>query len=154
MAENEFAASVMRQLRRPIRLYMFTTDVAVDEQNEIAKDFFCMLAHSQGTFCRVVHFRINTTAPAVGLSRVPQKTTKPTLRIMWYHMLVSCCTNPTKKKEKKTRLVLVRPRTAVKMLRRQHGKNQIQPCAITFSNLSDNVAVLRQHENCGRFATL
>ena len=37
-----------------------------------------MLAHSQLTFCRVVQFGINTTAPAVGLSRVPQKTTKTT----------------------------------------------------------------------------
>ena len=35
-----------------------------------------MLAHSQGTFYTVVHLGINTTAPAVGLSRVPQKTTK------------------------------------------------------------------------------
>ena len=46
-----------------------------------------MLAHSQGTFCRVVHFRISTTAPAVTLSRVPQKTTKNTTPIAWYHML-------------------------------------------------------------------
>ena len=48
-----------------------------------------MLAHSQGTFCRVVHFGINPTAPAIGLSREPQKTTKTTLRILRYHMLVS-----------------------------------------------------------------
>ena len=53
-AESEFAASVMRQLRRPIRA-MFTADVAVDDHNEIAQDSSCMLAHSQGTFCRVVH---------------------------------------------------------------------------------------------------
>ena len=57
-----------------------------------------MLAHSQGTFCRVVHFGINTTAPAVGLSRVPQKTTKTTLRIIWYHMLVCWLHEPEKQK--------------------------------------------------------
>ena len=28
-----------------------------------------MPAHSQGTFCRVLHFGINTAAPAVGLSK-------------------------------------------------------------------------------------
>ena len=33
----------------------------------------------------MVHFRINTPAPAVGLSRVPQKTSKTTLHIIWYH---------------------------------------------------------------------
>ena len=61
---------------------MFAADVAVEDQNEIAQDSSCMLAHSQGTFSRVVDFRINTTAPAVGLSRVPQKTTKTTLHII------------------------------------------------------------------------
>ena len=75
---------------------MLTADVAVKDQDEIAQVSSCMLAHSHGTFCRVVDFRINTTAPAVGLSRVPQKTTKTTLRIEWYHTLVSCCTNPKK----------------------------------------------------------
>ena len=74
---------------------MFTADVAVDDHNEIAQDSSCMLELSQGTFCRVVDFWI-TTAPAIGLSRVPQKTTKTTLRIEWYHTLVSCCTNPKK----------------------------------------------------------
>ena len=72
-----------------------------------------MLAHSQGTFCRVVHFGMNNTAPAVGLSRVPQKTTKATLRIMWHHMIV-WLHEPEKKEEKKPRLV--RARTAVKIL--------------------------------------
>ena len=78
---------------------MFTADVVVDDHNEIAQDSSCMVAHSQGTFCRVVDFRINTTAPAVGLSRVPQKTTK--LRYVSYGtvMLVSCCTNPKKQKD-------------------------------------------------------
>ena len=33
-------------------------------------------------------------------------------------------------------------------------KNKIQPSETTFSNFSDNVAVLRGHENCCRFATL
>ena len=78
---------------------MFTADVAVEDQDEIAQDTSCMLTHSQGTFCRVVGFWVDATAaaPAVGLTRVPQKTTKTTLRIIWYHMLlVSCCTNPKK----------------------------------------------------------
>ena len=61
-----------------------------------------MLAHSQGT-CRVVHFGINTAAPAVGMSRVPQKTTKTTLRIMWYHMLVFWLHKPEKKENAMTR---------------------------------------------------
>ena len=54
-AESEFAASVMRQLRRPIRA-MFTADVAVDDHNEIAQDSSCTIAHSQGTFYRVAYF--------------------------------------------------------------------------------------------------
>ena len=79
---------------------MFTADVAVEDQDEVAQDSSCMLAHSQGTFCSVVHFGINTTAPAVGLSRVPQKTTKATLRIIWYHiMLVSWLHEPEKQKK-------------------------------------------------------
>ena len=98
-----------------------------------------MLAHSQGTFCRVVHFRINTTAPAAGLSRVPQKTTKTTVRTIWYHMLVSCCTNP-KKKRKKTRLVPVRARTAVKyysgVLRYRTGKIKSNPLEPHFETLA------------------
>ena len=73
---------------------MFAADVAVDDHNLITQDGSCKLAHitlvhSQGTFCRVVDFRINTTAPAVGLSRVPQKTAKTTLRIILYHVFVS-----------------------------------------------------------------
>ena len=57
-----------------------------------------MIAHSQGTFCSLAHFEINTTAPAVGLSRVPQKTTK--LRYVPYGTtyLFLGCTNPKKKK--------------------------------------------------------
>ena len=58
---------------------MFTADVAVEadvavdvNHTEIAQDSSCMLAHSQGKFCAVVDFRIDTTAPAVGLSRMPQ----------------------------------------------------------------------------------
>ena len=88
---------------------MFTADVAVEDRDEIAQDSSCMLAHNQGTFCKGVGFRIDTTAPAVGLGRVRQKTTKTTLHInvILYHMLVSCCTSP-KKNEKLPRLVLVR----------------------------------------------
>ena len=54
---------------------MFTADVAVQDYDESTQDS-CMLAHSQGTFCRVVPCQINITAPAVDLSRVPpQKAT-------------------------------------------------------------------------------
>ena len=79
---------------------MFTADVAVDNHNALPQDASTMLAHSQGTFFRVVQIGINTTAPAVGLSRAPQKTTKTTLRIMWYHMLVSWLHEPEKTKQK------------------------------------------------------
>ena len=65
---------------------------------EIALDSSCMLLHSQGSFCRVVHFGNNSTDPAVGLSRVLQKTTKTTLPIIWYHTLVSWLHVPGKKK--------------------------------------------------------
>ena len=77
----------------------------MEDQDEVAQDFSCMLAHNQVTFRRVVDFGIDTTAPTIGLSRVPKKTTKKTLRVIWYHMLVPCCTNP--KKEKLPRVMLV-----------------------------------------------
>ena len=51
-AESAFAASLMRQLHHPIRLLV--ADVAVEDHHEIAQDSSCMLAHSQGTFSRVV----------------------------------------------------------------------------------------------------
>ena len=70
---------------------VFTADAAVDGNNAIAQDSSCMIAYSQGTFFRVVAFRNNTTAPAVGLSRVRQKSTKTTLRIIWYNILRSTC---------------------------------------------------------------
>ena len=82
---------------------MFTADVAVEDQDEIAQHSSCMLAHGQGTFCRVVDFRVDTTASAVGMSRVPLKTTKTVLRIIWYHMLVSCCASPKNNKITTTR---------------------------------------------------
>ena len=63
---------------------MFTADVAVEDQDKIGQDSSCMLVHSQGTFCRVADSRIDTTVPAVGLSRVPQKTTK---NCVTYHMM-------------------------------------------------------------------
>ena len=61
---------------------MFTADAAVEDLDEIAQDSPCMVADSQETFYMVVVFRKNTTAPAVGPSRVPQKTTKTTLHIL------------------------------------------------------------------------
>ena len=44
--------------------------------------------------------------------RVPDKTAK-TLRIIWYDMVASCCTNPNITKKKSPLLVLVRARTTV-----------------------------------------
>ena len=79
---------------------MFAADVAVEDQDEIAQDSSCMLGHSQGTFCRVAGFRIDTTAPAVGLSRVPQKTTKTTLHTIWYRICLFLAAR-TRKKNKK-----------------------------------------------------
>ena len=96
---------------------MFTAHVAVEDQDEIAQDSAFVLTHSQGAFCRVVDFRIDNTTPAVGLSRVPQKTTQTALQIKRYHMLLSCRTNP-KKTTKQTRLVLVSARAAAKLLLR------------------------------------
>ena len=115
---------------------MFAADVAVEDQDEIAQDSSCMLGHSQGTFCRVAGFRIDTTAPAVGLSRVPQKTTKTTLHTIWYRICLFLAARTRKKKQKKQRLVLVPARTAGKLLPRStqvyHEKNQIQPSGTTF----------------------
>ena len=66
-----------------------------------------MLVHSQGTFCKVVHFGVkvvhfgvNTTAPAVGLSRVPQKTTKLRYESYGTTCLFLGCTNPKKQNKK------------------------------------------------------
>ena len=95
-----------------------------------------MLAHSQGTFCRVVHFGINTTAPAVGLRSVPQKMTKTTARIIWYHLLVSWLHEPEKQK-KMPSLVLVHARAAVKiLLRYSTGKIKSNPLEPHFQTLA------------------
>ena len=69
---------------------MLTADVAMEDHDEIAQDSSCMLAHNQGMIVRVMDLRSSITAPAVSLSRVPRKTTKITLRIIWYHMLHAC----------------------------------------------------------------
>ena len=45
----------------------------VEDLDEIGQDSSSMLAHSQGTFSRAVLFWIQTTAPSIGLSRVPKK---------------------------------------------------------------------------------
>ena len=73
---------------------------------------------------------------------------------MWYHMLVSWLHEPEKKEKKimyRTRTCSYGSKNITWIL---HGKNQIQTSGTTFSNFSDNVAVLRAHENCCRFATL
>ena len=99
-AENEFAASVMTNLIWDgCAARLFTADVAVEDQHEIVQDSSCMLSHSQGTFCRVVDFWINTTAPAVDQVECPIKKTKTTLHFIWYHRLASRCTNPKKAKK-------------------------------------------------------
>ena len=100
-----------------------------------------MLAHSQGNFCRVVYFGISNTALAVGLSRVPQKTTKTTFHIIRYHMACFLAARTRKKKRKKPLLRLVRARTAVKILLRcRTGKIKSNPLEPHFQN---NVAVLK-----------
>ena len=111
---------------------MFTTDVAVEDQDEIAQDSSCMLAHSQGTFGRVVHFGINTTAPAAGLSRVPPQNDKNyvTSHTVWYHVCLFLAARTRKKQDVTTS----RPRTyytcsySGKLLRRYStGKNKSNP---------------------------
>ena len=52
---------------------MFTADVAAEDQDKVLQDSFCMLAHRQERFCKVVGFAINTTAAAVAQSGVPHK---------------------------------------------------------------------------------
>ena len=64
-----------------------------------------MLKHSQGTFCRVVRLGINTTAPAVGLSRVPQNTIKTTLT---YHMVPRACLLASTNQKKKKKFATIR----------------------------------------------
>ena len=131
---------------------MLTADLAVQDHDEIAQNS-CMLAHSQGTLRRVVDFRIDATAPADGLSRVSQKTTKS---YVTYQMVpYACLLLQPEKIRKNPRVVLVPARTAVKLLLRcSTGKiksNSLEPHYQTFS---DDVAVLRGHQNCCRFATL
>ena len=112
---------------------MLTANVAVEDQDEIAQDSSCMLAHSQGTFCRAVDFRIKTTAPAVGLSRVPQTTTKTTLHIIWCHMLVLAARTRKKKNKKKkhdsySHLLVEQYKHCLDIAR----ENQIQPSGTIF----------------------
>ena len=71
-----------------------------------------MLAHSQGMFRRVADFRIDTTAPAVDLSRVPQKTTKN--YVVTYHVVCFLLHKPEKLPRLKNSYLLVR--AAVKLL--------------------------------------
>ena len=97
---------------------MFTADVALEGQDEIAQDPSSALGNSQRNICRVVDCRINTSAPAVGLSFVLPKTTKTTVNIVWYHMQVSCCTN-LKNAENMPRVVLVLALTAKTILLRR-----------------------------------
>ena len=84
---------------------MFTADVAVNDRDKIAQDSSCMLAHSQGTFCRVMDFRKDNTAPAVGLSKVPKKRHLST-NVTYYPMVPYGCLfllhEPEKEKKKAT----------------------------------------------------
>ena len=93
-------------------------DVAVEDQDEIAQDFSCMRAHSQGTFSTGVDFGIDTTAPTIGLSRVPQKNDKNHVKYNVVRTLFLFLAARTRKNEKIHRLVLVPSRTAVKILLR------------------------------------
>ena len=129
---------------------MFTADVAVEDHDELAQDSFCVLAHSGGKFSRVVDFRISTTAPAVGHSRLPPKTSKTTMMYLpyiSYGKLVSC-TNP-KNRKKMPRLALVRTcfSTAVKLLLRYRtGKiksNTLEPHFETSVTMSQSLEVTK-----------
>ena len=62
-------------------------------------------------------------------------------------MLVSCCTNSTNYHNSYSYL-LVQQRAVYNLLQiYEHVNNQIQPPGTTFSNLSDDVAVLTGHEH-------
>ena len=77
-------------------------DVAVEDQDEIAQDFSCMRAHSQGTFSTGVDFGIDTTAPTIGLSRVPQKNDKNHVKYNVVRTLFLFLAARTRKNEKNT----------------------------------------------------
>ena len=67
-------------------------------------------------------------------------------------MLVSCCTNPNKRKITTcTRTCSYSSKISTQI---EHGKNKIQPFGTILSNFSDNITVLRGHQNCCRFATV
>ena len=116
-AGSEFAASVMRHLRRPIRLcsrQMSRRMTSMKSRrtppvySHIAKERFAGWSILGSIVQRLQLVWVEC----------PQKTTKTTLRMIWYHMLVSWLHEPEKKIKKMTWLVLVRARTAVKILLR------------------------------------
>ena len=52
----------------------------MQDHDDFAQDLYYVLARSEETFCRVVDFGIDITAPTIGLRRVPQETTKTAVR--------------------------------------------------------------------------
>ena len=156
-AEIEFAASVMRQLRRPIRL----CSRQMSRRKTVTKSPRTPPVRShiaRGRFAGWSIFASTLQLPQSVSVECPPKRQKLRLRVLWRDiMLVSCSTNPKNNITKyHDSYVLVPARTAVKSfyLSISCGKHHIQPSATTFSNFGDNVAVLRRHEKRCRFSTL
>ena len=136
-ADSEFAASVMRQLRRPIRLCSRQMSRWITTMksrrtpvcSHIAKERFagwCILGSKLQLLQSV---RVEC----------PKKRQKPRYVSYGNTCLFLCCTNP-KKQKKMSRLVLVRARTAVKiLLRYSTGKiksNPLEPHFKTSASMS------------------
>ena len=74
---------------------LFTADVAVKDQNEIAQDSPPVCSHiaKERLAGGWVFASTNTTAPAVGLSRLPPPKKRPklhhTIYSVWYNLVVS-----------------------------------------------------------------
>ena len=111
-ADSEFADSVMRQLRRPIRpcsrqmsrwLSSMKSRRTPLVCSHIAKERLAgwRILGSTLQLLQSVSVECPKKRPKLRcLSRVPQKTTKTSLRIIWYNMLVSWLHEPEKTKKK------------------------------------------------------
>ena len=98
--DSEFALSIVRWLRRLIRLS--SGKMSRWKTRTKSPRTYPVCSHTdKKTFCRVVGFGIDTTAPAIGLSRVPQKKTKTTFHIILSMVPCACffCTNVKKRKK-------------------------------------------------------
>ena len=116
---------------------MFTADVAVEDQDEIAQDVTPpVCSHiAKERFAGWWIFGSTVQLPqSVCVERPPKRQNYVT-----YHMVPCACFllhEPEKnKKDTTTRTYSSKITTWI-----LHGKNQIQPSGTTFSNLNDNVA--------------